>query len=196
MGILAAACVAVAVWWWLGSRVAHRLTDLAPLEESRSQPDAESRVSEAEQRVRLLAQAPLVADLLSAAVHSGASIVDAISFVGEAVDEPARGRLLSVRAAIELGAPPHVAWSTLLDVPALEPIAVAALRSLQTGAPLAYVLDSAASDMRQVHRAEVTEAARSAGVRTVAPLALCFLPAYLLVGVVPIIAGFASSLFG
>jgi hypothetical protein len=38
-----------------------------------------------------------------------------------------------------------------------------------------------------------TEAARSAGVRAVAPLGLCFLPAFVLVGVVPTVVGLATA---
>jgi hypothetical protein len=41
----------------------------------------------------------------------------------------------------------------------------------------------------------VQAAARAAGVRVVAPLALCFLPAYLVIGVVPIVASLARGLF-
>ena len=37
-------------------------------------------------------------------------------------------------------------------------------------------------------------AARVAGVQAVAPLAACFLPAFVLVGVVPVVAGVAGSL--
>ena len=38
--------------------------------------------------------------------------------------------------------------------------------------------------------------ARRAGVSSVMPLMVCFLPAFLLIGVVPIIAGAALHLFG
>jgi len=137
-----------------------------------------------------------VADLLSAAVAAGASVQDAIDVVIPAIDEPVRSRLEGVRASIELGAPTTIAWAEMLDDEALAPIAGAVIRSAQTGSAISTVLDAAAVDMRQAHRSQVEVAARSAGVRAVAPLALCFLPAYLLVGVVPVIAGFAESLFG
>lgn len=197
MGLFAAACLALSVWWWLGSRVSERISILRTNSEPIRDCEETSQLALGVEHHRLLSQAPLIADLLSAAVNSGASIVEAISVVGDSMEEPSRSRLANLRASIDLGASMEEAWSTLLgdDDHALAPIATAAMRSLQTGAPLAYVLDAAATDMRQAHRAQVTEAARSAGVRTVAPLALCFLPAYLLVGVVPIIAGFASALF-
>jgi len=49
--------------------------------------------------------------------------------------------------------------------------------------------------VRLASTAALEARARAAGVRSVAPLALCFLPAYLLVGVVPVVAGFAGDLF-
>ena len=56
-------------------------------------------------------------------------------------------------------------------------------------------LEAAAVALRKTHVAAVETRARAAGVRSGAPLALCFLPAYLLVGVVPVVAGFAGDLF-
>jgi hypothetical protein len=57
------------------------------------------------------------------------------------------------------------------------------------------VLDGTVEDLRREHRSAVQAAARAAGVRVVAPLALCFLPAYLVIGVVPIVASLARGLF-
>ena len=143
----------------------------------------------------LIAQAPVVADLLATAVSAGATIHEALSVVADAVDDPIREKVRSVAAAVHFGAGPHEAWSDWLDVPALTPIALAVIRSQHSGSPVSSVLDAAAADMRQAHRADVEARARAAGVRAVAPLALCFLPAFLLVGVVPIVAGFAGSMF-
>jgi Flp pilus assembly protein TadB len=131
---------------------------------------------------------------MSAAISAGASVHDALTVVSATVDEPLKSRLEAVRASVALGAPQTLAWAPLLDDEALAPIASAVIRSAQTGATISIVLDAAAVDMRHAHRAQVEVAARSAGVRAVAPLALCFLPAFLLVGVVPVIAGFATAL--
>jgi Flp pilus assembly protein TadB len=137
-----------------------------------------------------------VADLIGTAIAAGATIPEAIAVVAQAVDHPISSRLNQVMSAVRMGADPHSAWSTWLDDPALSPIAQAVIRSQHSGAPLSVVLDAAASDMRHAYRADIEAQARAAGVRAVAPLALCYLPAYLLVGVVPVVAGFASSLFG
>ena len=194
MGMLSATVIALAVWLWLAAPSRARMSVLGP------HPVATSRGRRLTRRTTddasaLVSQAPVVADLLATAVAAGASIHEALSVVADAVDDPIRGKVRSVAAAVHFGASPHEAWSDWLDVPALTPIAQAVIRSQHSGSPISSVLDSAAADLRQVHRADVEARARAAGVRAVAPLALCFLPAFLLVGVVPVVAGFAGSMF-
>ena len=45
----------------------------------------------------------------------------------------------------------------------------------------------AADELREQRRASARERARSVGVKTAAPLGLCFLPAFVLIGIVPTI---------
>jgi hypothetical protein len=59
---------------------------------------------------------------------------------------------------------------------------------------MALVIAGVSSDARREHRSRVEIAARSAGVKAVAPLAACFLPAFFLMGVAPIIAAFVEQL--
>jgi len=198
MGLVSAILLAAAANMWLGTPSPQRARsiagDVTPVR-SRRRTLRFHRPRD-EQRALLIGQAPIVAELLATAVAAGATIGEAIEVVSQAVEEPLRSRLSTVRTAFGLGADPHSAWSGWLDDPALSQIAQAVIRSQHTGAPLSFVLDAAAKDMRQAHRSDVEARARAAGVRAVAPLALCYLPAYLLVGVVPVVAGFATSLFG
>ena len=113
--------------------------------------------------------------------------------VAKAVPDPASRTVDEVRAALALGATPQEAWARVPT--AFAPIAAAICRSQESGAPLAQVLALTAEDLRRAHRGVVQAAARAAGVRVVGPLALCFLPAYLLLGVVPIVASLARGLF-
>ena len=145
-------------------------------------------------RNRLVKQAPDIADLLAATLASGAPLHDAIRAVAEAVGSPSADLLRPVVAGLDLGADPGRAWGDLVDDPALGPIALAFVRSSTSGAPVAGVLAGTADDLRRKHRLAVEVAARSAGVRAVAPLAACFLPAFLLLGVVPVVASMATSL--
>lgn len=197
MALLGALVLAGAVWLWLGSSVSRRMRGL----DARTRPMRESTITQQhskaqrEHELSALAQAPVLADLLSAAVTAGASITEAIEVLVTVLDDPVRSQLEKVRVSLSLGGFPSVAWAELLDDEAFAPIASSVIRSAHTGAPIGVVLDAAATDLRRSHRAQVEVAARSAGVRSVAPLALCFLPAYLLVGVVPVVAGFARALF-
>lgn len=143
--------------------------------------------------VTLARQAPVVTELLSAIVGAGASIADGVGAVAAAVPDPASRIVDDVRAALALGATPREAWARVPSP--FAPIAAAICRSQESGAPLAQVLALTAEDLRRAHRGVVQVAARAAGVRVVAPLALCFLPAYLLIGVVPIVASLARGLF-
>jgi pilus assembly protein TadC len=52
-----------------------------------------------------------------------------------------------------------------------------------------------ADEARRSDRSERLERARRVGVRTAAPLGLCFLPAFLLVAVVPTIIGLIGDVF-
>jgi pilus assembly protein TadC len=108
-------------------------------------------------------------------------------------NSPIQIRLAPVLAAIELGADPRDAWRTLINEPILGQLSTSVMRSYDTGAGLESVLVGIASDMRREHRSRVEVAARTAGVKAVIPLAVCFLPAFFVLGVVPIVASLAAS---
>jgi Flp pilus assembly protein TadB len=152
--------------------------------------------TDAERERILRRQAEGVADLLAATLASGAPMTVALACVQQASPEPMRSALRPVVAAMGLGADPVAAWSSASGIEALAPLAEATARSARSGAPLARLLISLADDLRRDHQREVEVAARSAGIRAVGPLAACFLPAFLLLGVVPVVASLAGSLLG
>ena len=145
-------------------------------------------------REDLARQAPDVTELLAATLASGSTPNAALAAVAAAVDEPMRSTLRPVLAALELGADPVQAWLGT-DV-SLRPVAQAVARSSLSGAPLAPLLARLADDMRRDRQQVVEIAARAAGVRAVAPLGACFLPAFVLVGVVPVVVSLAAGLLG
>jgi len=69
-------------------------------------------------------------------------------------------------------------------------------RSAESGAPLAEGLSRLAEDRRRERRTQTQVRARNVGVKAAGPLAACFLPAFMLVGVVPTVAGSFQRLFG
>lgn len=148
-----------------------------------------------ERREQWERQAPMLADLLAALLASGATVRDALQAAAAAMPEPTAQALRPVVSAIDLGADPASAWRTA-SVAAHRPIVDAIVRAHESGAPASALLARAADDIRRERRRTVEVAARSAGVRAVAPLAACFLPAFLLLGVVPVVASLAGGLLG
>ena len=153
------------------------------------------------ERELLAADLPLVLDLLASCLAGGASLSDAADAVAAAVPGPAGRRLAGVSAQLAVGTPPALAWAALTRTAApgverdpLAPAARALGRAAEGGAPVADAVARLAADARAQARAQGEQAARRVGVLVVAPLGLCFLPAFVLLGVVPVVAGLLGPL--
>ena len=68
--------------------------------------------------------------------------------------------------------------------------------SAATGAPVAQRLRRLATASRQRQQDELLRKVRGLSVRAVVPLGVCFLPAFLLLAVVPLVASLATGLAG
>jgi len=150
-------------------------------------------------RQRLAADLPLVLDLLAACLAGGAALPEAARVVAPAVPGPAGARLAEVSALLAVGAPAGQAWAALTRPDAcgrdpLGPASRALGRAADGGAPVADAVARLAGEARAQARAEAEQAARRVGVLVVAPLGLCFLPAFVLIGVVPVVIGLAGPL--
>jgi Flp pilus assembly protein TadB len=148
------------------------------------------------ERDRIARDLPVAAHLLSSALVAGAAPVAAIELVGGAIGGPLASHLRRVAAIVRLGGDLGATWRSVRSDDGLAPLGRTVARALETGAPLADALDRLAVDLRSRQRFEVDRRARSVGVRAAAPLGLCFLPAFLLVGVVPVVIGIATTIFG
>lgn len=164
---IAAGAAAVVVLWWALPRMA--------------------AASAAARLRRAAAGLPDAADLLASALRAGVPPGVAAGVVGAAVEGPVGERLTRVGHALRLGDAPAQAWAHLADLPGGERVARAAVRSADSGAALARALTRLADELRAARAAEADAAARRAGVLVVLPLGLCFLPAFLLAGVVPVV---------
>jgi len=138
-------------------------------------------------RVRAVADLPLGADLLAAALRAGAPVDRAAAAVADALGGPLGERLERTSRSLRLGAGPPEAWAHLSDVPGADRLISAAIRSSASGGALAGALRRLADDLRGDRTVAAEVAARRAGVLIVLPLGLCFLPAFLLAGLVPVI---------
>lgn len=134
---------------------------------------------------------PPACDLLAACVAAGAAPNEALAQVSRVVAGPLHTVLTAVVQAISLGVPAGEAWAaqTVGGPPALRAVAAALVRSSVSGASPGAAIEALAAEQRERQRLGGEAAARRAGVVMVAPLGLCFLPAFVLVGVVPLVAG-------
>lgn len=147
-----------------------------------------------ERRRQMSHTLPLATELLAACIASGAPPRLALAAVAEAVGGPLADELRRVVAALELGGDPVGSWLTLGTDDLLGPLGAEFSRSAESGAPLAGLLSDLALDMRAERRVAVESAARRVGIRAAAPLGLCFLPAFILLGLVPIVGGLVGTL--
>jgi Flp pilus assembly protein TadB len=137
---------------------------------------------------------PVVVDLVAGCLAAGASLADALDAASVAADDVTRAACCEVAAALRSGAPPEDAWRAWLDDPHLAPVARTAVRTSQTGAAAAADLSRASTRLRAQRRAAAQHRVRQASVWLVVPLGLCFLPAFVLVAVVPLVVGLLPSL--
>lgn len=140
------------------------------------------------------AQLPLAADLLAACVAAGAGPVDAAEAVGESLGGPVGTRLAQVAAEVRLGGDPARAWAGFGALPGAAGLARLLERATASGAPAAEPVTRLAATCRARWAQAATARAQRAGVLVTAPLGLCFLPAFLAVGVVPVLIGLAGGL--
>ncbi|MGA4840480.1 type II secretion system F family protein [Streptomyces sp. G45] len=141
-------------------------------------------------------QLPLAADLLAACVAAGAGPVAAARAVGESLRGPVGERLAWGAAQMRLGSEPAAAWRQLAEMPHAGALARQLERAGESGAPAAGPVARLAADCRAERSRQATARARKAAVSMTAPVGLCFLPAFIVVGVVPVVIGLAGELTG
>lgn len=139
-------------------------------------------------------QLPLAADLLAACVSAGAGPREAAEAVGISLGGPVGERLKAMAAQLRLGREPAEAWAWFARTPGAAPLARCLERADTTGAPAAEPMARLAERYRADRARRVTAHGRRAQVLITAPVGLCFLPAFLAVGVAPVVIGLAGGL--
>ena len=147
-------------------------------------------------RERLSADLPHLVDLLSACLTAGLAPSAAVEQVAAAMEGPAAEELHAVTSRLRLGVAPAAAWRELGRHPQLGPLGRCVARSVESGASVADAMTRLAEDLRGDVRAEVEARARSVGVKAAVPLGICMLPAFVLVGVVPLVVGSVPLVLG
>lgn len=174
-GVLAAGPAGIAVW--------RRVVSLEP-------------ASIARRRRLLLAQLPEALDLLGACLAGGAPPAAAVKAVAGVTAQPLRDVLDRVGLAYSRGAAPGEAWAacTAPGAPgALRQTGRIVVRAEVSGTTAALDLGALAAAARAESRAQARAGTRRAEVAIVLPLGLCLLPAFMFLGVAPLVAGLLAS---
>jgi pilus assembly protein TadC len=134
-------------------------------------------------------------DVLAACLRSGMAVSTAAAATAPSAP-PGLARLLN-RAAdlLALGADPATAWANSdvrLDKHA-EALLRLARRSASSGAALAQGVADLAAQSRHDAADAAGAAAERASVLIAGPLGLCYLPAFVCLGIVPVVAGLAGD---
>ena len=164
---------AAAVWRWTGGQEARH---------------------ERERRVRLEADLPHAVDLFTALLRAGRAPAAAAAAVGAVVAGPAGEVMAGVARRDRAGLDAYAVWQPLTESDGTRVLGSAMLRSLDSGARVVDLGDRVAEELRRDLRAGAAAEARTIGVRATLPLAACFLPALVLIGVVPFIASLVTPL--
>lgn len=157
---------------------------------SRLEPAAARR-----RREQLDRDLPLLVDLLAACLRAGQAPGSALAAVTASLEPgPLRTETSRVVARLRLGGDPLTTWRALGRHPQLGALGRTVARALDGGASVADAMGDLAEEVRRTRRADVQVRARSVGARAAAPLGLCLLPAFVLVGIVPVVAGSLGAL--
>lgn len=145
-------------------------------------------------RLALAAAWPQTWELLAGCVDAGMPLSEACRAVAAVPDDPAAAVLGEVVARVDVGMAQDQALLELRDDPLAGRVAQDLARGLRSGTGMTAVLLEHAAEAREAHHAALQEAAKAVGVRSVLPLMTCYLPAFFLIGIVPVIGGALTAL--
>lgn len=135
-------------------------------------------------------------DLFAACLRAGMPIAAAAEVVAGAAPAELAAALRLGADRLRLGADPVEAWGEAGDDGPLVDFARAARRSARSGAPLSESVAELAARRRAENEDRVAADIERAGVLVSGPLGLCFLPAFVCIGIVPVVIGLAGDVLG
>ncbi|MGH3761299.1 type II secretion system F family protein [Actinophytocola sp.] len=169
-GLLAGTAVAVAAWW-----LARRL-----MRTDRVRPDPLGLAA--------------AWDLLAACLRAGLSVPASVAAIADDLPADAGRALRTTADLLAMGADPVDAWAPAMRCPHTVALARGARHTARSGTALADVVGALATAVRDSAGDAAEARAQCAGVLIAAPLGVCFLPAFICLGIVPVVAGLAGQL--
>lgn len=187
MSVLAPVCLAVALLVLpdAGYRRMRNLT-AEPIDSAGSPPDPQPDPH----------AMPASFDLFAACLRAGMPAATAARAVAESAPPALATALRRGADRLQLGADPADAWTDPDSDELLDDFARAARRSAKSGAPLSDTMSELAVRLRAEAEDRAAAAIERAGVLVSGPLGLCFLPAFVCLGIVPVVMGLAQDVLG
>jgi pilus assembly protein TadC len=136
-------------------------------------------------RQQLIMEVPQALELMAACLGAGLPARTACAAIVRTFEGAVADDLGQVLALQQLGVPDAAAWRTLHDHPQLGLAAADLARSVESGTSMVEGLRHQAAAAREARRSVLQVRARTVGVRSVLPLMMCFIPSFLLLGIVP-----------
>ncbi len=133
-------------------------------------------------------------DLLAACLRAGLPVPTAIAAVANELPARSAHALKASADLLALGADAATAWTPATACEDTVALARGARRAARSGTALADLVIDLAAAARAGATDAAEAAAQRAGVLITAPLGLCFLPAFVCLGVAPVVAGLAQQI--
>lgn len=133
-------------------------------------------------------------DLFAACLSSGLSTHAAAEAVASVAGPDTRRYWYETASLLGVGARADRAWGGMKNVAGLAEIARLVVRTEDSGAAIAAGCARLTDTLREDAQAQATARAERAGVLISLPLAVCFLPAFIILGLVPIVISLGSQM--
>ena len=163
----------------------------------RIRPEPEHGPKQPRDRPNAVSPLDIAADieLFAACATAGLAIGPTMTVVADAAGPATAGDWHRARALLAVGAPLPDVWRGLAELPGLDELARTARHSGRSGAAIAASCERVAARLREDAEDRAVGAAERAGVLIALPLTLCFLPAFMLLGLAPMVLSLGSQLF-
>ena len=136
----------------------------------------------------------MMLELVAAMLDAGAGIGRSLELVAASAVPQYRDSLRPVVSALAIGADWETAWrSSAVRLPEILELRDALGFAALTGAPSSAILYAQAARLRRERFRAAEKRAASLGVKLVVPLGLCSLPAFICLGVVPVLLALVPS---
>ena len=141
-----------------------------------------------------LGDTAMMLELVAAMLDAGSSIGRALELVSGSASDRYHRALRPVVSALAIGADWETAWrSSAVRLPEVLELRDALGFAALTGAPSSAILYAQAARLRRERFRAAEKRAASLGVKLVVPLGLCSLPAFICLGVVPVLLALVPS---